>query len=131
MLSGNTAQTSTLTVFTTASTTAENEVKMLFWPSAGGTALAFVLLIGVPRRRRNWLAMVGLLVVFASISSIGCGGGGAAGSGGSGGVGNGVEGGNSGTSAGTYTVTVTGTGTSSGSSSSVTATVGTVTLTVN
>jgi hypothetical protein len=119
-LSGNTAQTSTLTVLTTAASTAENRTNNLFWPSAGGTALAVVMLIWVPRRRRNWLAMVGLAVLVASISAIGCGGGGSGGGGG-----------NAGTSAGTYTVTVTGTGTSSGSSSSVTATVGTVTLTVN
>jgi len=123
-LSGNTAQASTLTVLTTAATTAENRTKKLFWPSAGGTALALVLLIGVPRRRRNWLAIVGLAVLVASISAIGCGGGSSVGGGGGGG-------GNAGTSAGTYTVTITGTGTSSGSSSSVTATVGTVTLTVN
>jgi len=120
-LNGSTAQTSTLTVMTTAATTGKNQMKKLFWPSAGGTALALVLLFGVPRRRRNWLAMVGLAVLFASIGSIGCGGG----SGGGGG------GGNAGTSAGTYTVTVTGAGTSGGSSNSVTATVGTVTLTVN
>lgn len=119
-LSGSTPQTSTLTVTTTAATTGKNQIKKLFWPSAGGTALALLLLIGVPRRRRNWLAIVGLAVLFASISAIGCGGGGGAGGGG---------GGNSGTSAGTYTVTVT--GTSTGSSSSITATVGTVTLTVN
>ena len=124
-LSGSTAEASTLTVNTTASTTANNQIKRLFWPSAGGTALALLLMIGVPRRRRNWLAMVGLAVVFASISAVGCGvtnGGNFGSSGG---------GGNPGTSAGTYTVTVTGTGTSIGSSSSVTATVGTVTLTVN
>jgi hypothetical protein len=94
-------------------------MKRMLWPSAGGTALALVLLIGVPRRRRNWQAMLGLLVLLASIGAIACvrpvGGGG---------------GGNSGTSVGTYTITVIGTGTSNGSSSSVTSTVGTVTLTV-
>jgi hypothetical protein len=124
-LNGSTAQTSMLTVTTTSATTGENHIKKLFWPSAGGTALALVLLFGVPRRRHNWLAMVGLAVLFASIGAIGCGGGSGSGGGGGGG------GGNTGTSAGTYTVTVTGAGTSSGSSSSVTATVGTVTLTVN
>lgn len=120
-LTGSTAQTSTLTVTTTAATTGENRMKKLFWPPAGGTALALVLLFGIPRRRRNWPAMVGLAVLFASICAIGCGGRTSGGGGG----------GNAGTSAGTYTVTVTGTGTSNGSSSSVTATVGTVTLTVN
>jgi len=100
-------------------------MKKLFWRSAGGTALALLLMIGIPRRRRNWLAMVGLAVVFASISAVGCGQvNGVSGGGGGGG-------GNAGTSAGTYTVTVTGTGTSTGSSSSVTATVGSVALTVN
>ena len=125
-LNGNTAQTSTLTVTTTAATTGENEMKKLLWPSAGGTALGLVLLFGVPRRRRNWLTMVGLAVLFTSIGVIGCSGG--SGGGGSGG---GRGGGNTGTSAGIYTVTVTGTGTSGGSSNPVTATVGTVTLTVN
>jgi hypothetical protein len=124
-LNGSTAQTSTLAVTTTAATTGENQMKKLFWPSAGGTALALVLMIGIPRRRRNWLAMLGLAALFVSIGAIGCGGGGSSGSGGGGG------GGNTGTPAGTYTVTVTGTGTSSSSTSSVTATVGTVTLTVN
>jgi hypothetical protein len=120
-LSGSGAKTSILTVTTTAATTSENRMKRLLWPSAGGTAMAVVLLIGVPRRRRNWLAMVGVAVLFAAISAVGCGGGS------SGGKGRG----NAGTPAGTYTVTVTGIGTSSGSSSSVTATVGSVTLTVN
>jgi hypothetical protein len=121
-LSGGTPQTSTLTVTTTAASTAENRMQRLLWPSAGGTALGLVLLIRIPRRRRHWFAVLGLLTLFTLVSAIGCGGGGSGGGGG---------GANSGTSVGTYTVTVTGTGTSSGSSSSVTATVGTVTLIVN
>jgi hypothetical protein len=121
-LSGSTAQTSTLTVTTTAASSAQNQMKKLLWPPAGGTVLALVLLIGVPRTRRNWLATLALAVLFTSISVIGC-------SGGSVGGGGPVE--NSGTPAGRYTVTVTGTGTSNSSSNSVTATVGTVTLTVN
>ena len=121
-LSGSAVQTATLTVTTTATNSGEIQMKHLFLPSAGGTALALLLMIGIPRRRRNWLAMVGLAVVFASISVVGCGG--VIGGGGEGG-------GNAGTSAGTYTVTVTGTGTSTGSLSSVTASVGSVKLTVN
>jgi hypothetical protein len=113
-----------LTVTTTAARTGENQLKKLFWPSASSTVLALLLMIGIPRRR-NWLAMVGLAVLFASIGAIGCGGGGTGGGGGGGG------GGNAGTSAGSYTVTVTGTGTSNGSSNPVTAIVGTVALTVN
>jgi trimeric autotransporter adhesin len=121
-LSGSTAQTSTLTVTTTAASSVQNQVKKLLGPSVGGTVLALLLLIGVPRRRRNWLATLGLAVLIASIGASGCGGGNSSG-------GSPVR--NSGTSAGAYTVTVTGAGTSSGSSSPVTATVGTVTLTVN
>jgi trimeric autotransporter adhesin len=122
ILSGGTAQTSTLTVTTAAASSAQNEMKKLLWPSAGGAGLALALLIGVPRKRRNWLAALGLAVLFASISAIGCSGGSSSGGG---------PVGNSGTSAGAYRVIVTGTGTPSGSSSPVTATVGTVALTVN
>jgi hypothetical protein len=117
-ISGSAAQTSVLTVNTTAATTAENRLRKLIWPSAGGTVLALVLIIWVPRRRRNWLAMLGLLVLFASMGAMGCGGGGSSGGGGGGG------GGNSGTSPGTYTITVTGT------SGAFKGTAGTVTLTV-
>lgn len=123
-LGGTTAQTSTLTVNTTTSLSAENQMQKLFWPATGGTALALILLFCVPRRPRNWVAMLGLFVLFVSIGASGCGGGGSSGGGGGGG-------GNSGTTAGSYTITVTGTGTSSGSSSSIAATVSTVTLTVN
>jgi hypothetical protein len=111
------ALTSALTLNTTAATSAKNEVKKLIWPSTGGVALASLLFVLVPRRRRNWLAMLGLLAVLAGLAGMGCGGGG--GNGGGGG-----SGGNTGTTAGTYTVTVTGT---SGSASQMT----TVTLTVN
>jgi hypothetical protein len=119
-LSGTTAQTSTLTVATTASSSAENHMKKLFWPSTGGTALALIFLFCAPRRRRNWPAMLGLLVLFVSFGAMGCGGGGGSGGGGGGGGG----GGNSGTTTGSYSITVTGT------SGLISATVGTVTLTV-
>jgi len=115
-LSRGAPQTSTLTVTTTSSSSAENHMKRLLWPSAASMAL---VLIWVPRKRRNWPAMVGLMLLFALITATSCG------IGSSGGAGS-----NSGTSPGTYTITVIGTGTSSGSLSSVTSTVGTVTLTV-
>jgi hypothetical protein len=118
-ISGTAAQTSTLTVTTTAAPDAANEHKRLFWPSAGGTALALVILFGVPKRRRNWLTIAGLLLLVVSCAVMGCGGGAT-----STGGGNGGGGGNSGTTPGTYTVTVTGT------SGSIGATVGTVVLTV-
>ena len=120
-LSGTTTQTSTLTVNTTASSSAENRMQKLFRPTTGGTALALILLFCVPRRQRNWMAMLGLLVLFVSIGAVGCSGGGGSGGGGGGGGG----GGNSGTTTGSYTITVTGT------SGSQTATVGTIALTVN
>jgi subtilase family serine protease len=100
-VSGATAQTATLTVYTTAAT-AMNQPNKLFWPSAGGTVLALVFLFGIPKRRRNWLTMLGLLVLFVSAAGMGCGGGGGGSTGGGGTS-------NPGTSAGTYTVTVTGT----------------------
>ena len=79
--------------------------------------LALVLFFGIPKRRRNWLAMLGLLVFFVTVAGMGCGGG----SGGGGG-------GNSGTTAGTYTVTVTGT---SGTGASAITQTTAVTLIVN
>jgi ABC-type glycerol-3-phosphate transport system substrate-binding protein len=73
--------------------------------------MALVLLFWVPRRR-NWLAMLGLLVLSVAIGTVGCGGGSSSSK----------E--NSGTTAGLYTVTVTGT------SGTASATVGTVAVTV-
>ncbi len=108
------ALTSTLTISTTAAT-ALNEPLKLFWPSTGGAVLA-VLFFFVPRHRRNWLAMMGLLIVLVSGIAIGCGGGSSSSGGGTTG--------NTGTTPGTYTVTVTGT---SGSMTKTAA----VTLTVN
>jgi sugar lactone lactonase YvrE len=114
-ITGTGAQNATLTIFTTASTSAKNQLRKLLWPSAG-TALA-LLLFGIPRRRSNWLTMLAVLALVVSFGATSCGGG--AGSSGSGG-----GGGSTGTSPGTYTVTVTGT------SGTITGTVGTVTLTV-
>lgn len=111
-LSGTTAQTSTLTVTTTAASSAKNELQKLLGPMTGGTALALAVFFLVPRRRRNWLAMLGLLLLLVSAGATSCGGGG-----------NRV-GGNSGTTAGSYTITVTGT------SGTISATVGTIALTV-
>ncbi len=113
-ISGTAAQTSTVTVNTTAASSAKNEIKQLLWPSTGGTMLAFLLFFTVPTRRRGQLALLGLLVMVAAIGAIGCGSGTKGGGGG----------GNSGTTAGSYTVTVTGT------SGTTTATVGTIALNV-
>ena len=116
-ITGNTAQNSTLTIFTTAESSSRNQWKKLLWPSAG-TSLGLLLMIGIPRRRRNLLTMLGVLALVVTFGVIGCGGRGGSSGGGGGG------GGNSGTTPGTYTVSVTGT------SGNITGTVGTVTLTV-
>ncbi|MGA7343560.1 MAG: hypothetical protein WBE72_19050 [Terracidiphilus sp.] len=113
-VTGNAAVIATLTVTTTAPTNAQSLRKQLFWPSAGGAALALMLFFGIPRRRRNWLALLALLALFASIGATGCGGHSSNVSGG----------GNAGTTPGTYTITVNGT------SGNISGTVGTVTLTV-
>ena len=114
-ISGAAAQTSTLTVNTTAASSAENQERRLFWPSASGATFAFVLLFVRPRKRKGRVAIVGLLLLFVSTGFIGCGGGS---------IGGGGGGGNTGTTPGAYTITVTGT------SGSVSATVGAVALTV-
>jgi hypothetical protein len=117
-ISGTGAQTSTLTVNTTPASSAENQRRILFWPLASGTTFAFVLFFVRPPKRKDRVAIVGLLLLFISTGLIACGGGGN-GSGGGGGGGS-----NTGTTPGAYTITVTGT------SGSVSATVGAVALTV-
>jgi hypothetical protein len=111
VVSGSVAPSSTLTMNTTAPTSATNHTQNLFWSSAGGTVLALLFFFAVPRRR-NWLAMIGLLVLFVSTGAIGCGGHSSS------------TGGNPGTTPGTYTVLVT------GASGSTNATLGTVSLKV-
>jgi hypothetical protein len=113
-ISGAAAETSTLTVNTTAASSAENQKRSLFWPSASGATFALALLFVRPRKRKDCVAIIGFLLVFVSAGFIACGGtGGSVGGGGGGG-----------TTPGAYTITVTGT------SGSVSAKVGTVALTV-
>jgi hypothetical protein len=73
------------------------------WNAAeGGAILALLMFFGIPARRRGWRAMVGAIVLLATLGGMAaCGGGGSGGGGG---------GGNPGTTAGSYTFTVTGTG---------------------
>jgi hypothetical protein len=116
------AGTATLTVYTTAATSAAlvyPKLPGVPWYTEGGAILACLLLFGIPARRHSWrtiLGMLALLVVLAG-GFLACGGGG--GSAGGGGGGTSIPG----TTAGTYTITVTGT---SGSTSAT----GTVNLTV-
>jgi N-acetylneuraminic acid mutarotase len=113
-ISSSATQTVTLTVNTTPATSALNRKRRFFRPLAGGTALACILLVGIPaRRRRRWSILAMLVLLFAVVGgALGCGGGG-----------NGGGGGNPGTTPGTYVITVTGT------SGPITQT-GTVSLTV-
>jgi hypothetical protein len=102
---GDTPQTVQLFVSTTAATTAmlapaghSNKGR---WLSASGAALACVLLLGIPARRRTWRAMLGVFILLVAFAGgiVACGGGGSGSTGG----------GSSGTTPGTYTITVTGT----------------------
>jgi len=127
-ITGATAGTATLTISTTAASSAAlaNPIhRGLPWYTEGSAALACILLICIPARRRSWHTMLGMLALLVTLtgSVLACGGGGSAGSGGSGG-GTG-PGGNSnpGTTTGAYTITVTGT-------SGTTTATGTVTLNV-
>ena len=97
IFAGNTPQTATLTIYTVAPVTALNRGNRIFWPSAGGTVLAALFFFWVPRRRRAWLAMFGLLTLFIAAGSTGCISG------------NAVSTSNPGTPTGTYYVTLTGT----------------------
>jgi hypothetical protein len=120
-ITGTTAGTAMLTIFTTAATSASlfhPKRPGLPWYATGGATLACLLLFGIPARRRSWRMMLGMLMFLVALTGgvLACGGGGSGGGGGGGG-------GISGTTAGAYTITVTGT------SGSTTAT-GTVILTV-
>lgn len=111
-ISGTAAVKATLTVTTTAASSAalHNPLRGIFALGSGGTLAAF-LFFCVPFRRKKWQSLFGLLIFFAiAAAAIGCGGGNTGGGGGGGG--------GSGTSAGMYTVTVTGT---SGATKSTTA----------
>jgi len=113
--------TGSVTVTTTAATALMKRPPMGGWAEAGsGAALALLVFFGIPARRRGWRAMLGALVLLATLGSLAaCGGGSGSSSGGGGG--------NSGTTTGSYTFTVTGTG----SDPAKTAETATFTLTVN
>lgn len=119
-ITGSTAGTAMLTVSTTAATTAslaQPARSNSGWYSAGGLALASLLLWIRPSRRRRWRTMLGLALFFVALTNglLACGGGGSTSTGGSG---------ITGTTPGNYTITVTGT------SGTLTATT-TISLTVN
>ena len=99
-VSSKSAKTVVLTVNTTAATNTAsarmNHWPFLVWPSTAGSALALLFLFRLPKRRRGWFAMLGVFVLLISFAGMGCGG-------------SSSKSGNSGTTAGAYSVTVTGT----------------------
>ncbi len=105
-ISGATAATATLSVYTTAPSNAALDPPLRkFFLGGGGVVLALVLFFGIPARRRAWRALFSLVALIVIAGAVGCsGGGGGGGSGGGGGGG----GGNPGTTAGNYVITVTG-----------------------
>jgi hypothetical protein len=65
----------------------------------GGAALALLVFLGIPARRRNWSAMLGLVLLLVALGTVsGCGG-------------STSSSGQTGTTAGSYTFTITATGT--------------------
>jgi Bacterial Ig-like domain (group 3)/FG-GAP-like repeat len=120
-ISGTTAQTSTLTVTTTAAASAQRvdpKAGGTRWYATAGATLACILFFGIPAHRRSWRSLLGMLILLTCMSTmlVSCGGGG--------GGGGGSTPADPGTTAGAYTVTVTGT---AGSNIKTT----TVALTVN
>ncbi len=119
---GTPGGTGTVTVSTTAATSsAMHKPRVGGWAEAeGGAVLALLVFFGIPSRRRGWRAMLGAVVLLATLGSLAaCGGGGSSTPPGGGG--------NPGTTAGSYTFTVTGTG----SDPAKTKETATFTLTVN
>jgi len=119
-INGTTAETATLTIFTTAPAIAglaDPARSGIRWYNAGGVAvMAFALFFGIPERGRRWRAKLVLLLVLVTLV------GGLPACGGSGGGGGGVVG-NPGTTPGAYTVTVTATSGNTRTTSTITLTV--------
>jgi hypothetical protein len=79
-VNGTSGVTAMLTITTTAPTSAMfvHPTPAHNWRAEGGTAVAFLLLLGVPTcRRRNWRTWVSVLMLMAGLSNgiVACGGG--------------------------------------------------------
>jgi subtilase family serine protease len=105
--SGTTSGTATITVYTTAASSAALVYPKLpgkgrgLFGAGSGALLAMLLFFGIPARRRGWRSMLGILVLMAALGTLSaCGSGG----------GTTTTQSIPGTSAGTYSFTVTGTG---------------------
>ena len=101
---GTATGTGTATINTTANTAMlDTRPGGKGWLGAGGgTVLAFLVFLGIPARRRSWRALMGMVMLLASLGTLAACGGGSINSGGGGG--------STATSAGTYTFQVSGTG---------------------
>ena len=100
--SGNTTATGTVTINSTIPSVKLAKQEQVNstgrWAGGGAIAIAGLLLLGIPARRRNWRRMLPLLLFVAGLGVLsGCGGGHK----------------KTGTTAGSYTFTVTGTDTAS------------------
>ena len=104
-ITGSSAGTATLTITTTAATSAANHAGPSLWLTGGGFTLACMLLWCIPARRQDWKALVGSMALLLALGALGACGGGSGAPGGGGGGG----GGTTGTTSGTYVITVTGT----------------------
>jgi trimeric autotransporter adhesin len=99
-----------MTVSTTSNSGALTYPLKNLFGRAGETALAFLVMLAIPKRRRAWRRIVCLIAIAFAISGIAaCGGGGSSGGGG--------------TTKGNYSFTVTGTAAGSGSSTTASTTV--------
>ena len=115
-ITGASPETATLTVYTTAPTSAalvypkRPEVP---WYAAGGAMLACLLLFGIPARRRKCRTLICMLMLLMTLAGgiLSCGGGG--------GGGTSIPG----TTVGAYTITVTGTSGTTTATDAVTLTV--------
>jgi hypothetical protein len=104
IISGSSASTTTLTIGTLAATSSASPYTTRHstpWIAGGGTAVACILLIGVPTQRRNWRKMLALLLLFIPIAGAMTACSGSA-------TGTGSQG-MPGTTAGAYIITVSGT----------------------
>ena len=73
-ITGTAAGTATLTITTTLGqtlpcSTANDMQRGTPWYAGGAAALAFVLLFGVPARRRSWRSMLGMLTLLVALAS--------------------------------------------------------------
>jgi sugar lactone lactonase YvrE len=99
-ITGAASGVATLTISTTAASSAANRKRPALWLSGSGMTLAVAIFILVPGDRRKWRTLIASVVVLLVLSNLSaCGGGGGNGGGGGGGS-------ISGTTSGNYVITV-------------------------